>query len=100
MKARFAKLAVAALVGAALSMPLAIASADAATAKKPAVHRTTGSPAVKNAQEALNRNGARLKVDGKMGPRTVAAVKSFQKRHGLKATGKLDARTKSALGIA
>ena len=44
-------------------------------------------------------NGASLKADGKMGPKTAAAVKSFQKSHGLKATGKLDAKTKSALGV-
>ena len=38
-----------------------------------------------------------LTADGKMGPKTIAAIKSFQKSHGLKATGKLDTKTKSAL---
>jgi peptidoglycan hydrolase-like protein with peptidoglycan-binding domain len=98
MKSRFATLAVAALLGAAFTLPVTVTSADAATRK--ATHHKVGSPAVKNAQEALNRNGANLTVDGKMGKKTVAAIKSFQKKNGLKATGKLDAKTKSALGVA
>jgi peptidoglycan hydrolase-like protein with peptidoglycan-binding domain len=98
MKSRFATLAVAALIGAVFTLPVTVTSADAATKK--ATHHKVGSPAVKNAQEALNRNGANLTVDGKMGKKTVAAIKSFQKKSGLKATGKLDAKTKSALGVA
>jgi peptidoglycan hydrolase-like protein with peptidoglycan-binding domain len=98
MKSRFATLAVAALLGAAFTMPITITSADAATKK--ATHQKAGSPAVKSAQEALNQNGASLTVDGKMGKKTVSALKSYQKSHGLKATGKLDAKTKSALGVA
>jgi peptidoglycan hydrolase-like protein with peptidoglycan-binding domain len=97
-KSRFAALAAAALLGAAFTMPLTVTSAEAAT-KKAAHHRTVASPATKNAQEALNRNGASLKVDGKKGRQTTAAIMSFQKSHGLKATGKLDAKTKSALGV-
>jgi peptidoglycan hydrolase-like protein with peptidoglycan-binding domain len=98
MKSRFATLAVAALLGAAFTLPVTVTSADAATRK--ATHHKVGSPAVKNAQEALNRNGAKLTVDGKMGKKTIAAIKAFQKKNGLKATGKLDAKTKSALGVA
>jgi peptidoglycan DL-endopeptidase CwlO len=98
-KSRFAALAAAALLGAAFTMPLTVTSAEAAT-KKAAHHRTVASPATKNAQEALNRNGATLAVDGKMGKKTISALKSFQKKNGFKATGKLDAKTKSALGIA
>ena len=55
------------------------------------------SPAVKNAQEALNKSGANLKVDGIMGHETKAALKSFQQAHGLKATGHLDKATSAAL---
>jgi peptidoglycan hydrolase-like protein with peptidoglycan-binding domain len=98
MKSRFATLAVAALLGAAVTLPATVSSADAATRK--AAHHTVASPAVKNAQAALNRNGAKLAVDGKMGKKTVAAIKAFQKKNGLKTTGKLDAKTKSALGVA
>ena len=95
---RIAALATAALVGAAFVMPLTVVSADAATKKT--VHHVTSSPEVKNAQAALNKMGSNLTVDGKMGKKTVAAVKSFQKGHSLDATGTLDAKTKSALGIA
>ena len=93
---RIIALAAALAIGSALSLPVTVTSAEAAT-KKTAVHASNAS--VKAAQEALIRNGASLKADGKMGPKTAAAVKSFQKSHGLKATGKLDAKTKSALGV-
>jgi peptidoglycan hydrolase-like protein with peptidoglycan-binding domain len=103
---RIATLAAALLFGAATALPLTTTSADAATQQKPAAAHVTkkkmvhkGSAAVKSMQEALNKNGAKLSVDGKMGPKTRAALKSFQQGHGLKATGKLDAATKKALGI-
>jgi peptidoglycan hydrolase-like protein with peptidoglycan-binding domain len=88
---RFTALALALAIGAAFSMPFTT-SADAATKKT-----THVSTSIKSAQESLNKNGASLTADGKMGPKTVTAIKSFQKSHGLKATGKLDAKTKSAL---
>jgi peptidoglycan hydrolase-like protein with peptidoglycan-binding domain len=50
-------------------------------------------------QTALNANGAQLSVDGRMGPKTVAAVKAFQQQHKLKATGKVDSATAKALGV-
>jgi peptidoglycan hydrolase-like protein with peptidoglycan-binding domain len=50
-------------------------------------------------QTALNNNGAHLDVDGRMGPKTVAALKTFQKQHKLKVTGKLDRATARALGV-
>jgi peptidoglycan hydrolase-like protein with peptidoglycan-binding domain len=37
-------------------------------------------------------------IDGIAGPATVAAARSFQRRHGLPATGLADARTRKALG--
>ncbi len=36
-------------------------------------------------------------ADGKMGPKTQAAIASFQRDHGLKATGRVDTRTASLL---
>lgn len=42
-------------------------------------------------------SGANKGRDGKFGPKTEAAVKAFQKQHGLEQTGQLDARTMSAL---
>ncbi len=50
-------------------------------------------------QTALNSHGAKLDVDGRMGPKTVAALKAFQKQHKLKVTGKVDHATARALGV-
>ena len=49
-------------------------------------------------QMALNANGAQLDVDGKMGPKTRDALKTFQSAHNLKATGRTDPATMKALG--
>jgi peptidoglycan hydrolase-like protein with peptidoglycan-binding domain len=50
-------------------------------------------------QMALNANGAQLTVDGKAGPATRAALKSYQSAHKLKPTGQPDAATRKALGV-
>jgi len=67
---------------------------------KPATHAnhaaTNHAAAV---QTALNSHGAQLDVDGHMGPKTVAALKAFQKQHKLKVTGKMDRATAKALGV-
>lgn len=47
---------------------------------------STGS-AVKQLQEALNRHGYSLDVDGVFGDKTKAAVRSYQKKNGLKLDG-------------
>lgn len=54
---------------------------------------------VAKAQMALNSNGAQLDVDGKMGPKTIAALKSYQSSRHLKTTGRLDTATAKALGV-
>ena len=94
---RIAALATALAFGAATILPVMTSPAVAAStmSKK----KMGGSSSVKAAQEALNKNGAILAVDGKMGPQTKAAIKSFQQSHGLKATGHLDKATKAALNI-
>ena len=50
-------------------------------------------------QEALNRHGAKLKVDGKLGRKTRAALKKFQVANGIKGTGRVDKTTRVKLGI-
>lgn len=50
-------------------------------------------------QKALNHSGAHLKADGMWGPKTMMAIRSFQKSHGLKATGHLNKATLTKLGV-
>jgi hypothetical protein len=49
------------------------------------------------AQEHLVKAGARIPIDGGYGPRTQAAVESFQTAHGLSPSGVMDAATWQAL---
>lgn len=56
--------------------------------------------AVEQLQGALNGHGASLKVDGKFGPRTLAAVKSFQGEHNLQVDGVVGPQTRGALNNA
>ena len=51
-------------------------------------------------QKALNTKGADLNGDGEFGLKTQAAVKAYQKAAGLPVTGKGDAATLAALGLA
>ena len=51
-------------------------------------------------QEALRDQGARITVDGKLGPQTVKLLRHYQSLHGLPVTGKPDKRTMAALKIA
>ena len=61
--------------------------------------RTASHDRIRQAQQALDHAGARLKVDGMMGPRTRKALRRFQRAHGLKTTGGLGPRTSHLLGI-
>lgn len=54
---------------------------------------------IRHAQEALDHNGEKVKVDGMMGPHTRSALRHFQRTHGLKATGGLGPKTRQKLGI-
>ncbi len=56
---------------------------------------------VANAQAALLQLGYRIgKIDGKAGPKTVAAVRAFQKQHHLKVDGKISAKLLDQLAAA
>lgn len=65
---------------------------------------TSSALAMTNAQvqRALNLTGAtpKLQEDGKLGPKSVAAIKSFQAAHGLIPDGVAGAKTKTALYLA
>ncbi len=55
---------------------------------------------VKKAQEKLSSEGKDVGApDGKMGPKTQAALKEFQQEKGLEQTGELDNETIAALDI-
>lgn len=68
-------------------------------AHKPAVRKPNPSQAVMVIQRALNAQGAKLKVDGRMGPKTRTALKQYQARNGLSTSGRLDRATRVKLGI-
>jgi peptidoglycan hydrolase-like protein with peptidoglycan-binding domain len=50
-------------------------------------------------QEALKNQGFDVEVDDTYGPKTEAAVKQFQEKHGLKADGIVGPATLAELGI-
>ena len=55
---------------------------------------------VRAVQQALKDKGHDPgEVDGKMGPKTQAALRDYQQKEGLKATGRLDAETTTKLGV-
>jgi len=60
----------------------------------------TGDEMVKAAQQALKDKGHDPgTVDGRMGARTQAALRDFQKAQGMEPTGELDPKTTQALGM-
>ena len=59
----------------------------------------SGDGTVKKAQAALNDKGYNLAIDGRYGPSTQNAVRDFQSKNGLTASGTLDDSTMSALGL-
>jgi peptidoglycan hydrolase-like protein with peptidoglycan-binding domain len=84
------------------AIPVQAQTPPPAPAEKAAATKQThaaGSAHVKAIQEALNKSGANLKVDGFMGKDTHAALKKFQSEHKLKDTGTANKETLKALGV-
>ena len=54
---------------------------------------------IKQAQEKLSSKGHDVQADGVLGPKTQAAVKDFQQKEGIQASGRLDEETLAALGV-
>lgn len=53
---------------------------------------------IRQIQQALNDKGMKLGVDGVWGRRSDMALRNFQRRQGMAATGQLDPQTRAALG--
>lgn len=55
---------------------------------------------IREVQQALSTKGYNVgKADGFLGRRTAQALEKFQRQEGIKATGKIDSRTASVLGV-
>ncbi len=54
---------------------------------------------VREVQRALNNRGFNVSADGRMGPQTRNALMDFQRQNNIEATGRVDQRTASALGV-
>jgi peptidoglycan hydrolase-like protein with peptidoglycan-binding domain len=64
--------------------------------------RMAGKPSqreVRQIQAALRRSGERVKVDGRWGPKTSAALRDYQQKNGLQASGELDDATLQKLNV-
>ena len=71
-----------------------------AESKKMRKSMASGDEKVKAAQQALKDKGYDAgTVDGRMGPKTQAALRDFQKAQGMESTGDLDPKTTQALGM-
>ena len=73
-------------------------TADVKDTLRNKVTGSKGSDTVRHAQQALMDRGIDPgPIDGKMGPRTKAALSDFQTKEHLKVTGRLDSETKDKL---
>lgn len=61
------------------------------------LRRGTRGEDVRRMQEALNRNGANLKVDGILGAKTETAIRQYQRQHHLRTDGVAGPKTLGAL---
>ena len=70
---------------------------DDSTSSPPMLRITSNHPEVMTMQHLLSEAGHPLEEDGLFGQATLAAVKRFQRRHGLRPDGIVGPRTWSAL---
>jgi peptidoglycan hydrolase-like protein with peptidoglycan-binding domain len=69
------------------------------TMHKHVARHSGASEHVKAVQDALIKDGAKIKADGIMGKHTRSALRAFQKQNGLTVTGKADQETLKKLGV-
>ncbi|HEY7519151.1 MAG TPA: peptidoglycan-binding domain-containing protein [Methylomirabilota bacterium] len=75
-------------------------SGSAMKSEKPGKMAGGNAEQVKAVQQALKDKGHDPgEVDGKMGPKTQQALRDYQQKEGLKATGRLDTETAAKLGV-
>lgn len=88
--------------GTSMTQPAARATVPAKASKPMIAKKAKASwiAEVKSVQRALDKDGAKLRVDGRLGPKTHAALRKYQRTHGLKATGRIDKATRHSLKIA
>lgn len=87
------------VLAALLSFGVFAPSSVEAASSWPTVSQGAKGNNVVSIQLLLNARGSSLAVDGDFGPKTAAAVKSFQSSHGLKRNGVVNSATWSALII-
>ena len=54
---------------------------------------------VKELQGKLDSRGAHLRVDGRLGQKTMTALLNYQSEHGLNPSGRINSATEESLGI-
>jgi peptidoglycan hydrolase-like protein with peptidoglycan-binding domain len=54
---------------------------------------------IREVQTVLKERGFNVVVDGRMGPRTMEAITTFQRQQGFQVSGRIDNQTISALGL-
>jgi hypothetical protein len=80
-----------------VTVPTLVEPKPHTAATPPTIRRGAGGPPVGKLQTLLNRHGAHLRNDHQFGASTEQAVKAFQQKHHLAATGVVDAKTWHAL---
>jgi peptidoglycan hydrolase-like protein with peptidoglycan-binding domain len=85
---------------AAATAPAATPTQTPAAPKAAAKHAAMSKQQVEAIQTALNSNGEKVAVDGAWGHKTMTALKDFQQKHGIKASGHADPATLQQLKIA
>ena len=82
------------------SMPSASGGSTSGASKSGTSMNGAGSEQVKSVQKALQDKGMDPgPIDGIMGPKTMAALKAFQKDQKLTESGRLDDQTREKLGV-